>query len=83
MGLILDILNIAPRVRKRASAGEDIREIFLEELNKEIAQSQVTNNKRTEHDTLTTNTIISEKIDIDNGYIWCWNWRNNKRIIEK
>lgn len=69
MGLILDILNIAPRVRKRASAGEDIREIFLEELNKEIAQSQVINNKRTEHDTLTTSTIIS-KIDIDNGYIY-------------
>lgn len=69
MGLILDILNIAPRVRKRASAGEDIREIFLEELNKEIAQSQVSKNYEIEHDKLTTSTIISEKIDIDNGYI--------------
>lgn len=70
MGLILDILNIAPRVRKRAAVGEDIREVFLEELNKEIAQPQVTNNKRTEQDKLTTRTIISEKIDIDNGYIY-------------
>ncbi len=69
MGLILDILNIAPRVKKRAVVGEDIREVFLEELNKEIAQSKVTNNKRTEQDKLTTRTIISEKIDIDNGYI--------------
>lgn len=70
MGLILDILNIAPRVKKRAAVGEDIREVFLEELNKEIAQSKVTNNKRTEQDKLTTRTIISEKIDIDNGYIY-------------
>ena len=70
MGLILDILNIAPRVRKRASAGEDIREIFLEELNKEIAQSQVSKNYEIENDTLTTSTIISEKIDIDNGDIY-------------
>ena len=46
MGLILDILNITPRVRKRVLAGEDIREVFLEELNKEITKKETIKNKK-------------------------------------
>ena len=48
MGLIIDILNIAPRVRRRVSAGEDIREVFLEELNKEIVKQENIKNMKGE-----------------------------------
>ena len=70
MGLIWEIVKIAPKVKERTATGEDIREVFLEELNKEITQSLVPENNQIELDTLTTKAIITEKVDIDNGNIF-------------
>ena len=43
MGLILDIVDkVVPRVQERVSKGEDIKDVLMEELEKEIAQAPPT-----------------------------------------
>lgn len=71
MGLILDIVNkVVPRTLDRLEKeGGMLKDILSEELEKEIAQSLATKQGK-EHDTKTTNCIIAENEDIDNGEVY-------------
>lgn len=71
MGLILDIVNkVVPRTLNRLEKeGGMLKDILSDELKKEIAQSLATKQGK-EHDTKTTDYIITDKEDIDNGEVY-------------
>ena len=71
MGLILDIANkVVPRTLDRLEKeGGMLKDILSDELKKEIAQSLATKQGK-EHDTKTTDYIITDKEDIDNGEVY-------------
>lgn len=69
MGLILDIVDkVVPRVQERVSKDEELRKVLYEELEKEIAQSLATTQEK-EHLKNNINDILTDKVDLDNGYI--------------
>lgn len=70
MGLILDIINnVVPRVQERVDKGENLKDVLMEELEKEIAQSLTDQDKGKEHNKI-INDIIPLGIDLDNGEIY-------------
>ncbi|MDZ5016738.1 hypothetical protein GNF72_16210 [Clostridium perfringens] len=70
MGLILDIVNnVVPRVQQRVETGEELKEVLLEELEKEIAHYSTDQSKSYEHVKL-INDIIADDEDIDNGEVF-------------
>lgn len=69
MGLILDIVDkVVPRVQDRVRKGEGLKQVLYEELEKEIAQSLATKQGK-EHLKNNINDILTDKVDLDNGYI--------------
>jgi len=69
MGLILDIVDkVVPRVQERVSKDEELRKVLYEELEKEIAQSLATTQEK-EHYKNNISNILTDKVDLDNGYI--------------
>lgn len=69
MGLILDIVDkVVPRVQDRVRKGEGLKQVLYEELEKEIAQSLATKQEK-EHLKNNINDILTDKVDLDNGYI--------------
>lgn len=69
MGLILDIVDkVVPRVQERVSKDEELKKVLYEELEKEIAQSLATTQEK-EHLKNNINDILTDKVDLDNGYI--------------
>lgn len=71
MGLILDIVNkVVPRTLDRLEKeGGMLKDILLEELEKEIAQSLATKQGK-EHLKNNINDILTDKVDLDNYGIY-------------
>ena len=70
MGLILDIVDkVVPIVQERVSKGEELKDVLMEELEKEIARNSTDQGESYEHD-ITFDNIIPLGTDIDNGEIY-------------